>query len=160
MANTFSARPQDLELDLSNGATDVFLDVLTLAGCAPAETPWEQHLVLHLGDAQQWGLGNAGFDLDDLPWTAGWPAEKAFLDRLIGLALTRHGWEQLPYDPPYALGYLTTFREMVAGYTPVPAAAPEWGDWRVPPEPALITRCEPHRLFAGHFGCRLCNQFA
>jgi hypothetical protein len=32
MANTFSARPQDLELDLSNGATDVFLDVLTLAG--------------------------------------------------------------------------------------------------------------------------------
>ena len=159
MGNVFTARGSTgpADLDLSNGGTDVFFDVLTLAGCPLAATPWELHLVLHFGDAHRWGRGNAGFDLAELPWTEDWPAEKAFLDRVIDLALTRHGWDQLGYDPPYAIGYLTRFREMVAGYTPVPAAAPEWGDWRVPPAAALITRCEIHDLFAGDYGCRLCE---
>jgi hypothetical protein len=158
--NTFTADgstgPRDL--DLTNGATDVFLDVLTLAGCAIAATPWECHLVLHFSDGQRGSLGTAGFDLGELPWTADWPAEKAFLDRLIALALTRHQWDRLGYDPPYAIGCLTTYREMVAGYEPVPVAAPAWGDWRVPPAPELVARCGPHDLFAGHFGCRLCDR--
>jgi hypothetical protein len=159
MANMFtadgSAGPPGL--DLSNGGTDVFFDVLTLAGSPIAETPWERNLVLHFADGHRWSRGLAGFDLGDLPWTGDWPAEKAFLDRMIGLALSRHGWDRLAYDPPYATRYLTTFREMIAGYTPVPQAAPAWGDWSVPPAPAMVVRCEIHDVFVGELGCRLCD---
>lgn len=159
MANMVTAKgstgPQ--YLDLSNGGTDVFFDVLTLAGSAIAETPWQRNLVLHFADAHRWGRGNAGFDLAELPWTGDWPTEMAFLDQVIGLALARQGWDLLTYDPPYAIRYLTTFREMSAGYTPVPLAAPAWGDWRVPPAAALTARCEIHDVFVGEFGCRLCD---
>lgn len=159
MGNVFSADGPtgSRDLALSNGGTDVFFDVLTLAGCAIAETPWECNLVLHFADAHRWGRGNADFDLAQLPWTGNWPAETAFLDRVVALALTRHGWDRLTYDPPYAIRYLTTFQEMIAGYVPVPVPAPEWGDWRVPPAPALTARCEIHDLFVGDFGCRLCD---
>jgi hypothetical protein len=143
---------------LSNGGTDVFFDVLTLAGCVIAETPWERNLVLYFADGHRWGRGNSGFDLAELPWTSNWPAEKAFLDRLIGLSLTRRGWDRLTYDPPHAIQYLTTFREMVAGYTPAPVSTPEWGDCRVPPLAALTVRCEIHDVFVGEFGCRLCDR--
>jgi len=160
MGNMFSAAgstgPRCVEL--SNGSTDVFFDVLTLAGCVIAETPWDRNLVLHFADGHRWGRGTAGFDLAELPWTSNWPAEKAFLDRVIGLALTRHGWDRLTYDPPYAIQFLTTFREMVAGYTPTPVHAPEWGDWRVPPLVALTVGCEIHGVFIGELGCRLCDR--
>ncbi|GLL02781.1 hypothetical protein [Dactylosporangium matsuzakiense] len=159
MGNVFTADGSSWahRLELSNGATDVFFDVLTLAGCAIADTPWERHLVLFFTDAHRWSRGTAGFDLGELPWTTGWLVEKAFLDRLIGMALHRHGWDRLAYDPPNAIAYLSTFREMIAGYTPTPVSAPAWGDWRVSPDPALTARCQIHGVFVGEFGCRLCD---
>ena len=76
-------------LRLSIGSTDVFFDVLTLAGCAltaAAASPraltqvaWEQHLVLHFADGHRLGMGNAGFDLSRIPWTPGWRGEKCFV---------------------------------------------------------------------------------
>jgi hypothetical protein len=152
MGNIFGAGEDDLYL--SNGATDVFLDVLTLAGCALARTPWERHLVLFLADRHRWGLGTAGFDLDELPWSEEWPAERAFLVRVIDLALTRHGWDRLAYEPPYAIGYLHRYRELVAGFTPTPV---EPSAWRAPPAEPLLARCGIHDLYAGEFGCRLCD---
>ena len=52
MANLFrvSDEPGGPELHLSNGSTDVLFDVLTLAGCHLARTPWQQHLTLGPGD--------------------------------------------------------------------------------------------------------------
>lgn len=75
MANRFTAAgppPDDTGLRLSNGGTDVLFDVLTLAGCALAETAWEHHLVLHFADGHRTGRGTSGFDLSELPWTADW----------------------------------------------------------------------------------------
>ena len=153
MGNTFGAGPHDLYL--SNGATDVFLDVLTLAGCALARTPWEQRLALFFADGQRWGaLGTAGFDLEELPWSDAWPAERAFLLRVVDLALTRHGWDRLSYEPPYAIGYLTGYRELAAGFTPAPAGP---SAWREPPDGALLARCPLHELYVGEYGCRLCD---
>jgi hypothetical protein len=155
MGNVFSGGGRDMYL--SNGATGVFFDVLTLAGSALARTPWERRLVLYFADGGRWGLGNAGFDLAELSWTDDWPAEKAFLDRMIALALTRHGWDRMDYDPPHAARYLGDFREIVAGFTPVPVAAPGWGDWRVPPEPAFVAVCAVHGVFTGEYDCRFCS---
>ncbi|BCB76731.1 hypothetical protein GCM10022251_50030 [Phytohabitans flavus] len=160
MGNTFTANaasggPGDLRL--SNGGTDVFFDVLTLAGCHVAETPWQQNLVLLFADGHRYDRGFSGFDLGDIPWTADWPAERAFLLRVIDTALTRHGWHRLRYDPPYAAEYLARYRELVTAFMPAPAVAPKLGDWRLAPAPALLTRCPEHDLYQGEAGCRLCD---
>jgi hypothetical protein len=162
VANRFTAAgspPDDTGLRLSNGGTDVLFDVLTLAGCALAETTWEHHLVLHFADGHRIGRGTSGFDLSELPWTADWPAEKAFFLRIIDIALARHGWDRLRYDPPFAAASLAAYRAMIAPFTPAPATAPspDWGDWRTAPQPELLARCPAHDLFQGELGCRLCD---
>jgi hypothetical protein len=162
VANRFTAAgssPDDTGLRLSNGGTDVLFDVLTLAGCARAETAWEQHLVLHFADGHRIGRGTSGFDLSELPWTMDWAAEKAFFLRMIDTALDRHGWERLRYDPPHAAASLATYQAMVEQFTPVPATGPSlsWGDWRTEPRPELLARCSAHDLFQGELGCRLCD---
>lgn len=42
---------------MSNAGTDVFCDVLALAGSAPARTPWQQNLILHFCDTERHGHG-------------------------------------------------------------------------------------------------------
>jgi hypothetical protein len=160
VSNSFSASgslPGSTGLRLSNGATDVLFDVLTLAGCALAETAWEQNLVLHFADGHRLGRGTSGFDLSELPWTANWPAEKAFFCQVISAALSRHGWDRLRYDPPDIAASLAVYQTMVARFTPVPAAFPGWGDWTIAPRPRLLVRCPVHGLFHGELGCRLCD---
>jgi hypothetical protein len=159
VANRFTAvgsAPDDTGFRLSNGGTDVLFDVLTLAGCALAETAWEYHLVLHFADGHRIGRGTSGFDLSELPWTSDWPAEKAFFLRMIDTALGRHGWDQLRYDPPFAAASLATYRAMIVQFTPAPSLSR--GDWSTPPPPPeLLARCPAHGLFQGELGCRLCD---
>jgi len=160
MGNRFTAHGSSAERDelsLSNGGTDVFFDVLTLAGCDLAETAWEQNLVLFFSDCHRIGFGTAGFDLSEIPWTADWRAEKEFLLRVIDTAASRHGWGRLRYDPPYAAGSLADYRVMVAGFAPVPAAVPDQADWVTAPPEELLARCGRHDLYQGEQGCRLCD---
>ncbi|RKR89494.1 hypothetical protein BDK92_3846 [Micromonospora pisi] len=160
MANRFTAYAATTgpgDLYLSNGGTDVFFDVLTLAGCHIAETPWQQNLVLLFADGHRYGRGFSGFDLSEIPWTADWPAEKSFLLRVLDVALTGHGWHRLRYDPSHIAGQLARYREMVAAFPPVPVEVSQWGDWRSAPAPALLTRCPEHDLYEGEAGCRLCD---
>ena len=146
-------------LGLSNGGTDVLFDVLTLAGCHLARTTWEQHLILMFATVHRDDRGMSGFDLVDLPWTADWPAEKAFFLTVLDLAAGRYRWDELGYDPPYAQGHVTRYRDMVAGFTPRPAlsaAGPDGVDWSASPDPDGLRPCERHGLYVGYYtGCRL-----
>lgn len=144
-------------LKMSNGSTDVFLDVLTLAGSAEAATAWQQNLVLHLADSHRFGRGDAGFDLTDLPWTTDWPAEHAFLLGVIDRALTGHRWDQLGYQPPHVTEQLRIYRAMVAGFTPTPAPRSPFGNWTIPAPRDETNRCPDHQLLVGQAGCRLCS---
>lgn len=153
MANRFTAPGHD-GVRMSNGSTDVFFDVLTLAGCDLATTAWEQNLVLYFADGHRMGMGASGFDLAELPWTANWPAEKQFFLNLVDAAAGRHGWDRLSYDPPFAAAQLAGYRDMLAAFTPVPSAAvPGWGQ---APPPGHLARCPSHDLYQGELGCRLC----
>ncbi|HKU98257.1 MAG TPA: hypothetical protein VJR58_23405 [Vineibacter sp.] len=159
MGNIYSIRRGEggLDLDLTNGATDVFLDVMTLASCPLAHTPWQQNLALLFADSQRFDYGFAGFALDELPWTDNATQEHRFLLAVIDKALTRHGWNLLTYDPPYAQGYLETYRTMVQRFTPVPTISDHFGDWRTEPDADRLQRCAKHDIFQGYAGCRLCD---
>ncbi|MFC7642377.1 hypothetical protein ACFQX6_16530 [Streptosporangium lutulentum] len=103
MANRF--RGGGSYLYMSNGGTEVFVEVLTLAVSALASREWEFRFAALIAEQDQtaFGRGVVGFDLEDLDWGDA-PAEhttnKGFVVEVVDLALSRHRWDELGYDPP------------------------------------------------------------
>ncbi|OEJ33502.1 hypothetical protein [Streptomyces subrutilus] len=115
-------------LGMTNGGTAVFVDVLMLAVSALAHEPWHFRFaaLLTLQDQNVMGRGMVGFGLADLDW-GDTPHERAaakgFLLGVLDLALSRHRWEELTYEPPLVEGYLRTYRAMVEEFDPATARA-------------------------------------
>ncbi|MFJ4486300.1 hypothetical protein ACIP3D_28535 [Streptomyces longwoodensis] len=159
MGNTFGAG--DDQLYLSNGGTDVFVEVLLLAVSGLARCPWEYRFggLIALQDQGLMGRGAVGFDLAEIPWGRTAPqrgAAKGFVLRAIGLAERRYRWELLGYEPPHALAYLRRFREVVAGFEP-PEVEP---DRDVLPGLSELGCCVRHRVLSpvAHLdGCLFCR---
>ncbi|WP_405662610.1 hypothetical protein OG379_14085 [Streptomyces sp. NBC_01166] len=136
-------------LKMTNGGTAVFVDVLMLSVSALAREPWHFRFaaLLTLQDQSVMGRGVVGFDLSELDW-GDTPQERAaaknFLLRVLDLALSRHRWDELTYEPPRAEGYLRTYRAMVEVFDPATAR----GDAGVLPGPqeAAMASCVRHRV--------------
>ncbi|MEU6890421.1 hypothetical protein ABZ934_01210 [Streptomyces sp. NPDC046557] len=137
-------------LNLSNSATAVLVDVLVLAVSTLARAPWHFRFaaLLTLQDQGVMGRGAVGFDLADLDWGATAEeraAAKGFVLDVVDLALGRHRWEELSYEPARAEGYLREFRSLVEGFAPDAARSPEW---KVMPDAheAACASCARHRV--------------
>jgi hypothetical protein len=157
MANWFGGSESGPGMKLSNGGSEVFLDVLAMPACELAQTAFERGFALLLCNSRI-GLGNEGFDLDELPWSADWEAERAFLLRVIELAQSHFHWELLSYEPPHADRYLADYAEVVRTYHPPtqPVDLPRM--WDPSPVAAAFTRCPKHGLYLGDYtDCRLCT---
>ncbi|MEU5086382.1 hypothetical protein [Streptomyces sp. NPDC021356] len=162
MGNTFYGDGDGLYL--SNGGTATFMDVLMLAVSALVEEPWDYRFaaLLALQDQNVVGRGAVGFDLEDIDWGAS-PEEQArnkdFVLRVIDLALDRHRWDELDYDPPFVADYLRDFRTMVAAYTL--ASRDERSPMAFPDhEEAATASCARHRVLSAlpHWeGCVFCT---
>lgn len=150
MSNSISDRASDRQVHMSNGNTDVLLSVLLLAGSDLAETDGEVELMVWLAEHDQGvrGRGAVGFDLAELP--AG-EAERAFLLRVIDLAATRHRWDVLGYEPPFAQRFLAELRELVRGFEPAtaPPAKTPYPEHR---------KCPGHDVYLHEYGCLLCHD--
>ncbi|MEU8972644.1 hypothetical protein AB0D11_25805 [Streptomyces monashensis] len=162
MGNTFYGG--DDGLCLSNGGTAAFVDVLMLAVSDLVEEPWDYRFaaLLALQDQNVMGRGAVGFDLEDIDWGAS-PEEQArnkdFVLRVTDLALSRHRWDELDYDPAFAADHLRHFRAMVAAHALAsrddgsPAAFPVH-------EEAATASCARHRVLSAlpHWeGCVFCT---
>lgn len=160
MGNTFGAG--DDRLYLSNGGTEVFVEVLTLAASALAARDWDYRFagLLALQDQSVMGRGAVGFDLGELDWGGSdeeRAAAKGFVLRVLGLAERRHRWDELGYEPPHAAAYLTRFREIVEAFEP-PVSAP---GAEVLPETGAVACCVRHRVLSAlpHWeGCVFCHR--
>ncbi|MFJ9939938.1 hypothetical protein [Streptomyces erythrochromogenes] len=135
-------------LEMTNGGTAVFVDVLVLAVSTLAREPWDFRFaaLLTLQDQNVMGRGVVGFGLAELDW-GDTPQERAaakdFLLRVLDLALSRHRWDELTYEPPRAEGYLRTYQAMVEAFDPETAA----GGGRLPgPAEAATASCTAHRV--------------
>ncbi|MGK5733678.1 hypothetical protein [Streptomyces sp. URMC 124] len=155
-------------LSMSNGGTAVFVEVLWLAVSELASRPWDFRFasLLALQDQNVMGRGMVGFDLEDVDW-GDTPSERAeakdFVLRVVDLALQRHRWDELGYEPPYAPEYLRHFRAMVEAFVPAPRPERTDGD-PFPgfpgPDAAVTTCCVPHRVLNAlpHWdGCVFCT---
>ncbi|MFJ4775861.1 hypothetical protein [Streptomyces sp. NPDC088762] len=144
------------DLDLTNGGTEVFVEVLMLAVSELAREPWDFRFaaLLTLQDQHVMGRGVVGFGLAELDWGAtrqARAAAKGFVLRVLDLSLTRHRWEELGYEPARVEEYLRTYRSMVEEFDPEGAA-----DGAGPPSGVLpglheaaMASCVRHRVLAG-----------
>ncbi|MFJ7494903.1 hypothetical protein ACIQZB_27575 [Streptomyces sp. NPDC097727] len=149
MGNVFHGAGRSLSM--SNGSTDVFVDVLMLAVSDLAESAWEHRFatLLTLQDQNVIGRGVVGFDLEDVDWGRS-PHEQAaakdFVLRVLDLALRKHRWDELDYEPPFAEGFLRQYREMVEAFDPADVERPSGGFPFPGPEEAAMASCVRHRV--------------
>ncbi|MFE5867145.1 hypothetical protein ACFQ6V_00685 [Streptomyces roseifaciens] len=163
MGNVFDGAGDSLSL--SNGGTAVFVEVLWLAVSELASRPWDFRFasLLALQDQNVMGRGVVGFGLEDIDW-GDTPSERAeakdFVLRVVDLALQRHRWDELGYEPPYAPTYLKHFRTMVEAFVPAPLPARAGDDVFPGPDLAVTASCVPHRVLNAlpHWdGCVFCT---
>jgi len=146
-------------LKLSNGATDVLLSVLILSGADLAVTQWEKELMVWLAahDQSVFGSGTVGFDIDEIAWTReNFYEQQAFLLTTIDLAITRHRWNSLSYDPPFAQEQLKNLRIIVKNYLFEYVEAARLWDWRV--ELDSFSKCPVHKVYLHEQGCLICHD--
>ncbi|MDB5101420.1 MAG: hypothetical protein JWM80_5841 [Cyanobacteria bacterium RYN_339] len=164
MSNWFGTSPTKPEgrFQATNGATDVLLAVLCLAGAPLAQTPQQIRLMVWLAGQDQTliGRGVAGFDLCDLPWERpSFAADRAFLLVVAAAAKTRVGWDRLGYTPPPEPleENLDLFAALAAALEPGDVA---WDDDRSPilGWPETIRLCPRHDAYEHAHGCLLCND--
>ncbi|WP_415951884.1 hypothetical protein [Streptomyces sp. KLOTTS4A1] len=166
MSNTFSGTGAGTghDLNLSNGATEVFIDVLMLAVSDLASEPWDFRFaaLLSLQDQTIMGRGDVGFDLTEFDWGAT-ERERArakdFVLSAVALAASGHRWSELGYYPPRAHDYLRHFTTMVESCTP--SAGSGAADGFPGPDEAAMASCVRHRILTAlplWEGCFLCNR--
>jgi hypothetical protein len=162
VSNIFSGGSHDL--DLSNGATAVFIDVLMLAVSDLACEDWDFRFaaLLTLQDQSVMGRGAVGFDLAEFDWGAT-ERERArakdFVLRATALAASGHRWSELGYRPSRVDDHLHRFTTMVESCTP-PADGSAVRGFPGPDEAAMAS-CVRHRVLSAlplWDGCFLCNR--
>ncbi len=170
MANYVSLERSKLsDLQMSNGGTTVFLSVLLLAGSDLASNDWQKTLMVWFAEKDQSviGLGIVGFDLAQIKWdAAAFLEQQSFLIEVIDLALERHCWEHLGYEPgpdqePWAMNYLRQFRILVAAFRPEFIEA---RDWNFYVREINFQKCSKHLVYLHSLNhdprdcCLICND--
>jgi len=149
MSNTISNNRfnKNNYLRLSNGATDVLIDVLVLSGSSLAQTRWQKELIifLSLNDQEIKGQGCVGFDISDLGWEKDhFENQKKFLLKVIDSALKKKNWGKLNYKPTEEyISYLRRFREM---------------KWNKEFNKIELKKCVKHNVYMHPFGCKICHS--
>ncbi len=169
MANMIRLRAGDSEyLQMSNGLTDVFINVLVLSGSREARTTDEKRLIVWLAEKDQSrvGSGTVGFDLPDMPWNKRtFEENRAFLLDVIAAARNRTGWEVLEYTPnekilsPCLDRFARIVSRMEAGDV-LPDRLEQWLAAASDSDPGTrgFPLCPKHHVLLTEFGCHICNN--
>lgn len=159
--------PPDESLPMSNGATDVFINVLLLSGSAMAQTESEKRLIAYLAEKdQKIGMGTVGFDIVDMPWDhATFEADKSFMLNVINGVRNKIGWEKLWYTPDESrvLLYMDGFERLINKMTEEDIrrdALSQWLDAADENDPIRcgFPKCAEHDVFLTWLGCQICNS--
>jgi len=164
MSNTISNNRfnKNNYLKLSNGATDVLIDVLVLSGSSLAQTRWQKELIifLSLNDQEIKGQGCVGFDISDLGWEKDhFENQKKFLLKVIDSALKKKNWGKLNYKPTEEyISYLRRFREMIVNYSKILVEPRDILKWNKEFNKIELKKCVKHNVYMHPFGCKICHS--
>lgn len=172
MGNTISFNSKvssdDDSLVMSNGLTDVLIDVLILSGSRLAKSESERRFIAFLAEKQQniVGIGTVGFEIARMPWDVpSFLSDKRFLLDTVRAAREKTGWEILQYEPnPENISYaLDGFESLVNRMTLGDISdenLEEWLSGRKADDPVLAgcTKCPVHGAVMSFLGCKFCND--
>ena len=147
---------------MQNGLTDVFMEVLAIAGSALAQTRSEQAFASWIASRDQavLGLGAVGFDIAEMPWhVATFAEDRNFLIRAITAAESKVSWEKLGYEPKedWLMPCLMRLRMLVSVFGSHDIRASGTAIHSTFSESAL-SRCETHGIIMHADGCPVCNR--
>lgn len=150
---------------MSNGLTDVFIQVLSINASHLAQTDAEIDFAIWIASHDQaiQGRGMVGFDISALPWSIeNFEAEKKFLLRAVDSAKAKHYWDMLGYEPreETVLRSLEKFRELIEDFTiefinrdNLWLLVYKGGAMS---KPAKREKCSVHGIYLHEVGCVLC----
>lgn len=156
----------DDSLVMTNGGTDVLINILALSGSVIAQTESEKRLIVYLSEKDQIvGRGCVGFDIIEMPWDKqSFKEDKQFIIKVIHGARNKIGWEKLDYRPneEFVSFYLNTFENLINRMTIHDIKENALNHWLSESEandPVYcgFPRCKKHNTFLTCFGCQLCN---
>lgn len=162
-----NASLEDISVKMSNGGTDVFINVLVLSGSELAEADSEKRMIVYLAERDQViGQGAVGFCITDMPWSRDtFSRDKEFLIKVIHGAKSGLGWEKLEYSPNEEIiaGYLENFESLINRMTVDDIrenALKEWLLQASANDPVCngFPRCPRHNTFLTCYGCQICNS--
>lgn len=165
-----SETPVEEYIAMSNGLTDVFINVLVLSGSKLAGTDDEKRLIVYLAEKDQsiTGIGTVGFEICEMPWnTQTFDECKSFLLKVIETAKSRMGWEKLEYEPneELLLPCLQQFAVLVSKMTADDISTEAVQEWLQASAEDLddpvvcgFPVCEKHNTLLSTFGCQICNN--
>lgn len=169
MSNTvWSGALRAEEIHMSNGLTDVFINVLVLSGSALAVTDDEKRIIVWLAEKDQSsvGMGTVGFDICGLPWNKNaFAGNKRFLLNVIEAAKSKDNWFFLDYEPNEELLFpcLDRFSKLISALECIdidPMALHKWLSAADASDPVLsdFPKCSKHGALLSCFGCQICNN--
>lgn len=163
MANIISndAVNESHYFSMSNGLTDVLIDVICLAGSDIAEEAFQKELMIWFAqrDWRIMGLGITGFDISDIIWDSEiFDKQKVFILEVIQKALIRKNWEVLEYEPKeeWIFPKLNQFTKMIDDFKKEHIKNEQ--QTQVIPFDVIYTKCSKHQIFLHVGGCRLCDN--
>lgn len=155
-------------ISMSNGLTDVFIDVLVLSGSRLAETIDEKRLIVWLAEKDQSrvGMGTVGFDIREMPWSIDrFEENRRFMLKTVELAHNKTDWDKSDYSPNEELLFpvLNKFSDMLSKLAAKdidPYALGKWLDAADKDDPVFLgfLKCGKHGVLLSCYGCRLCNN--
>ena len=150
-------------IKLSNGATDVLIDVLILSGTSLAQTRWQKELVifLSLNDQEIKGQGCVGFEIADLGWELdNFEEQQKYLLKIIDSALKKTNWEMLNYklDEKKVFHNLRRLEEMIINYPVELVKQHDIQTWNKEFNEIEFELCPKHKVYMHPFGCKICHS--
>ena len=160
--------PVDDWLCMSNGATDVFINILVLSGSALAETEDEKQMIVWLSEKDQHtlGFGTVGFDVVHMPWSnINFASVKSFMLRVVDGALLKLNWNRLDYPPneELVMPFLEKFKQYIDRMSEDDILENKRVKWlntaeKDNPIKCGFPYCKKHGTLLSLFGCNLCNN--
>ena len=158
----------DKDIVMSNRLTDVFINVLVLAGSRLAKTEDQKRLIVWLAEKDQAadGEGTVGFDISEIPWNSDtFEKDKAFMLKTIRHALNKKHWEKLGYEPNEKLLFpkLEEFAELIEELEADDIKQEELIQWledseNDDPIHNGFPVCPEHKALLTVYGCQICRN--
>lgn len=166
--NVISYDNHGIDCLCSNGCFNVLMTVIGLSGSAIARNDYEKDLIIWLMERDQTGLGigNAVFDITEMPWNIEcFNEQKRFMELVLAGVLKKSGWETLYYSPDIKIirDKVSELNKMFSLLREDDISETFINEWKedlkeLESHKMKYPRCRKHGIYLSEFGCIACND--